>query len=122
MIRFAQGNRKNPTKAELVLWRELKGSVLGVRFRRQDPIGSYIADFCCRSRRLIVETDGDTHDNPEPDRVRDRWFHEHGWFVLRFDDDDVLENIDETVGLIIQALDDPESVVNPWNLPDTEAS
>ncbi len=118
MTRFARENRDNPTLAERALWQELRGRQLGVRFRRQDPIGPYIADFSCRTHRLIVETDGETHEDPDKDRVRDRWFHSHGWFVLRFDDNDVLNNIDETVDLIILALADPASVVNPWNLPD----
>lgn len=89
-----------------------------MQFRRQDPIGPHIADFSCRSHRLIVETDGESHTDPERDRVRDSWFHAHGWFVLRFDDTDVLGHIDETVTLIIEALHDPESVINPLNLPD----
>jgi len=118
MTRFARENRGDPTLAEVALWRELRGSQLGVRFRQQDPIGPYIADFSCRARRLIVETDGETHEDPEKDRVRDRWFRDHGWFVLRFDDNDVLDHIDETINLVIQALNDPDSVVNPWNIPD----
>ena len=116
MTRFARSNRRDSTIAERRLWAELRGSQLGVRFRRQDPIGPYIADFSCRTHRLIVETDGDTHDDPTKDRERDRWFHAHGWTVLRFDDDEVLEHIDETVNLIIDALTDPASVVNPLNL------
>lgn len=104
--------------AEEWLWRALCGSQLGVRFRRQDPIGPYIADFSCRERRLIVETDGETHQDPGKDRVRDRWFRDHGWFVLRFYDTDVLNHMGETIDLIDQALNDPDSVINPWNLPE----
>jgi very-short-patch-repair endonuclease len=115
---FARRNRTNPTYAEHTLWQELRGSALGVRFRRQDPIGPYIADFSCRSHRLIVEADGDSHVDPTRDRVRDRWFNDHGWFVLRFDDNDIFNGLDETISLIIQALGDPESVVNPLNLPE----
>ncbi len=116
-IRFARANRKDPTLAELTLWQELKGSTLGVRFRRQDPIGPYIADFSCRLRRLVVETDGESHTDADRDRIRDTWFQDNGWFVLHFDDSDVLDHIDETTALILQALDDPRSVVNPLNLP-----
>jgi len=65
MTRFARENRGDPTLAEVALWRELRGSQLGVRFRREDPIGPYIADFSCRARRLDVETDGGTHIEPE---------------------------------------------------------
>lgn len=118
VTRFARENRRVPTVAEEWLWRALCGSQLDVRFRRQDPIGPYIADFSCREGRLIVETDGDTHQDPEKDRVRDRWFRDHGWFVLRFYDNDVLNHMGETIDLIDQALNDPDSVINPWNLPE----
>ena len=118
LTRFAREHRKDPTWAEWVLWRELRGSALGVRFRRQDPIGPYIADFSCRTHRLIVETDGISHDDPRRDRIRDRWFHDHGWFVLRFDDEDVLNTTDDAVERIIQALEDRAGIVNPLNLPD----
>ncbi len=118
LTRFARRNRRDPTLAEAALWRELRGSALGVRFRRQDPMGPYIADFSCRTHRLIVETDGESHVDARRDRTRDRWFADHGWLVLRFDDGDVLDHIDETVDLIIRALADPTSIVNPLNLPD----
>ncbi|MFV2000975.1 MAG: endonuclease domain-containing protein [Acidimicrobiia bacterium] len=117
-VRFARHNRADPTVAERLLWQELRGSQLGVRFRREDPIGPYIADFSCRARRLDVETDGGTHIDPEKDRKRDRWFHAHGWSVLRFDDEDVTNHMEETIDLITQALNDYGSVVNPWNIPD----
>jgi len=100
----------------MVLWQELRGSALGYRFRREDPIGPYIADFCCRFKRLVVECDGGTHTDPAKDRRRDRWFHEHGWFVLRFDDHDVLDHIEYVLDTIAQALEDPTKVPDPLNL------
>ena len=118
MTAFARSNRHDPTKAERILWAELRRSTLGVRFRRQDPVGPYIADFSCRTHRLIVEVDGDSHDDPARDRVRDLWFQDHGWFVLRFDDHDIFEGLNEAVELIMNALEDPTAVVNPLNLPD----
>ena len=72
MTRFARENRADRTLAELVLWTELRGKALGYRFRREDPIGRYIADFSCRFKRLIVETYGGTHDDAQKDRRRDR--------------------------------------------------
>ena len=116
MTRFARGRRADPTLAELVLWSELRGKALGYRFRREDPIGPYIADFSCRFKRLVVETDGSTHIDPTKDRERDRWFLDHGWFVLRFDDDDVLNDLDQVVEIIARALEDPASVVDPLNI------
>jgi cyclase len=53
------------TSAEMVLWEKLSGSQLGAKFRRQHPIGLYIADFYCHKYRLIVEVDGSIHNQPE---------------------------------------------------------
>ena len=118
MTRFARENRADRTLAELALWPELRGRALGYRFRREDPIGLYIADFSCRFKRLIVETDGGTHDDPQKDRRRDRWFHDNGWFVLRFDDSDVLDDLDQVVETIALALEDPAAAIDPLNIGD----
>jgi very-short-patch-repair endonuclease len=82
------------TQAETILWRALRGSTLdGVKFRRQAPIGRFVADFLCVEHRLIVELDGPPHDDEEQrqhDAVRDRWLREHGYRVLRFPNDIVI--------------------------------
>ena len=79
------------TVAETALWRELRGSrMAGAKFRRQVPVGRYIADFLCVEHGLIVELDGPTHDGPfqkEHDSARDRWLRGEGWTVLRFSND-----------------------------------
>ena len=54
--------RRNPTPSEARLWQALRGRKLGVRFRRQHPLGSFVVDFYCASRRLVVEVDGSAHD------------------------------------------------------------
>ena len=81
------------TKAEWLLWLALKGCKLdGLRFRRQHPIGDYIADFACLSEKLVVELDGATHDSPAAqayDARRDAYLEGQGWRVLRLDNDDV---------------------------------
>ena len=119
MTRFARQRRSGPTIAEMVLWQELRRSALGYRFRREDPIGPYIADFSCRFKWLIVECDGASHTDPEKDAKRDRWFHEHGWFVLRFDDVEVLDHLEWVLDTIVLALEDPSQVLDPLNLnPD----
>lgn len=115
LIRFARVNRNDPGLAELRLWRELKGRALGVRFRRQDPIGPYIADFSCRQLRIVIEVDDASHDTAS-DAVRDRWFHRNGWFVLRIVDYEVLESLDEVIELIEQAILDPSSIEDPLHL------
>ncbi len=57
--------RKNMTQAEKVLWGYLKGGINGLKFRRQHPIGVYVADFYCHHLKLIIELDGKIHDRPE---------------------------------------------------------
>ena len=116
-LRFAREMRVDPTVAEDRLWYHLRRKHMGVRFRRQEPIGPFIADFACLSARLIVEVDGDTHTDKqrERDRGRDLWFRRNGWFVLRFWDDHVLDQMDDTLHLIARALEDPASVPDPLN-------
>lgn len=107
LTRFAREMRQEPTNAEAILWWELRGKTLGVRFRRQVPIGRYIADFACFSHRIIVEVDGLTHNNPEvckSDLERDTWFETHGWKVLRVTDDEVWEDRDAVVQWILNEL------------------
>jgi very-short-patch-repair endonuclease len=86
------------TRAETLLWRYLKaGHLGGLSFRRQTPIGSYIADFVCHAARLIIEIDGETHDFEERQRrdtTRDRWLASRGYAVLRFTNDDVLSSLE----------------------------
>ena len=115
LLKFAREMRKDPTKGEAILWSHLRRRQLGVRFRRQEPIGPFIADFACLERKRTIEVDGDSHDDPSADARRDRWFLDHGWFVLRFWDDYVIEYTDETLEIIQQALDDPSSVNDPLN-------
>ena len=84
--------RKRPTDAEKRLWSHLRGKQLeGFKFRRQEPIGDYVADFVCYENRIIVEVDGSQHCS-EKDRERDRWFEGHGFKVLRFWNNEVLKN------------------------------
>jgi len=76
--------RQAPTRAEAAVWALLRGSRLGARFRRQQPVGPYIADFYCAGARLIVELDGPQHgDDPSIDAARDHWLATRGYRVLR---------------------------------------
>ncbi len=96
--------RRDMTNAEAMLWRLLRGSRLdGLKFRRQVPVGSYIADFLCFRHRLIVELDGAPHDGEERrsrDSTRDEWLRQQGYRVLRFPNDLVLGGGD----LVIDAI------------------
>ncbi len=84
---FARNLRKESTEAEKQLWYFLRGNKLGVKFRRQAAIGSYIVDFVCFSHRLIVELDGPQHVTAEGmkrDKDRTSWLESRGYRVLRF--------------------------------------
>ena len=104
----AKSLRRGMTRAEVLLWRYIKAHHLdGVQFRRQTPVGPYIADFCSHRMRLIVEVDGETHDFQERqahDARRDNWFVSQGYRVLRFTNDDVLKNLEGVVAVIAGAL------------------
>ena len=86
--RFARQLRRDMTLAEAMVWRALRGSRLsGEKFRRQVPVGPYVADFLCREAKVIVEIDGPSHDDPEQslrDRDRDAWLEGQGFRILRF--------------------------------------
>ncbi|WP_083487601.1 endonuclease domain-containing protein [Pseudoxanthomonas dokdonensis] len=87
--------RRDMTTAERRLWGVLQKRQLdGCRFRRQHPIGRYIADFACLEVGLIVEVDGGQHMDARSDRVRDAFLQEQGFQVLRFWNDEVLTNLD----------------------------
>jgi very-short-patch-repair endonuclease len=115
LLGFAREMRSEPTKAEDRLWYHLRAGQMGVKFRRQEPIGPYIADFVCLKARLVIEVDGDSHEDEGRDARRDNWFLEHGWFVLRFWDEDVLDHTDDVLDLIDLGLRDPKAVPDPLN-------
>jgi very-short-patch-repair endonuclease len=93
-IRQARDFRKQMTHAEVLLWLGLKGhSREGFAFRRQHPIGPYIADFYCAKARLIIEVDGLIHERdgrPQRDALRDRWFAGQGVETLRIPAVDIM--------------------------------
>lgn len=95
----AKRMRSTMTDAELKLWNELRAHrLMGLGFRRQVPIASYIVDFACSTHRLIVEVDGSQHGNDPDlryDEQRTRRLEQDGWTVLRFWNDEVLKNIDD---------------------------
>jgi very-short-patch-repair endonuclease len=71
---------------EVLLWKHLRGAATGVKFRRQHPIGPYVADFCSVAASLVIEVDGATHSvegRPERDTERERFLVENGYRVVR---------------------------------------
>ena len=96
--------RREPTKAERVMWRILRARRLeGLKFRRQVPIGDYIADFASLGRRLIVEIDGGQHAESSRDGKRDAWLQSQGFRVLRFWNAEVEDAPDYIVAGILKA-------------------
>ncbi len=97
--------RNGMTDAERRLWSRLRGEQLGVKFRRQHPLGTYVLDFACLSPRLVVEVDGSQHlDQVAYDVRRTAWLEEQGYVVLRFWANQVLSETDGVVGRIVEVL------------------
>ncbi len=105
-MRVARCLRRQQTDAERRLWLRLRSSqVLGVKFRRQHPIGKYIVDFVCMKQRLVVELDGSQHMNQQAaDRKRTEFLISRGYQVLRFWDNDVLKNTEAVLCRIAETL------------------
>ena len=91
---IARKLRNNLTEAEKKLWYYLRNKNLGEKFRRQQPIGPYFPDFVCLKKLLIIELDGGQHYGSADDKVRDDYFKKEKFTVLRFWNNEVLENIE----------------------------
>jgi very-short-patch-repair endonuclease len=104
--------RSNQTDAEKRIWRKLQRRQLGgAKFRRQQPIGRYIVDFVCFECRVIVEVDGGQHaERQYDDEQRTRWLEARGYRVLRFWNNDVLENTDAVAQAVFDAV---ENAIDP---------
>jgi very-short-patch-repair endonuclease len=103
--RNARSLRRAMTDSERKLWAGLRGEQLGVKFRRQHPLGHYIADFACLAPRLIVELDGSHHQEQAAyDERRDRFFREQGYAVMRFPSNAPFTNFDGVREAILEQL------------------
>src|SRR3990167_3823730 len=90
--------RNRATEEENILWPELRNSKLSYRFRRQHSFGGYILDFYCAKKRLIIEIDGDIHESvahKEYDKLRDKYFEELDYKILRFKNSEVKNNLNK---------------------------
>ena len=102
--RNARDLRRNMTDAERALWHRIRHKQLEIhRFRRQVPIGPYIVDFACLESHLIVEVDGGQHGT-DADSARDEWLLARGYRVVRFWNNEVLENIDGVLARLVEVL------------------
>jgi very-short-patch-repair endonuclease len=102
----AKALRNDPTDAERILWQHLRLRQLGRhKFRRQQPLGHYIVDFVCLENRLVIEVDGGQHNTQQSyDEKRDTWLEQRGFRVLRFWNNEVMQNIEAVKEAIWQAL------------------
>jgi very-short-patch-repair endonuclease len=105
------------TDAEVILWSRLRRhTVCGKRFRRQHPIGPYVADFACVSAWLVIEVDGGTHSSHEEmghDRIRDAYLRSRGWRVLRVTNDDVYKHLETVLAGTARFLPPPPLTAAP---------
>ena len=118
---YAKELRKNMTKAEACLWKFVlkAGKLKKYKFRKQRPVLNYIADFMCTELMLIVEVDGITHNYDEvvdKDIKRQKNLEEIGFKVLRFNDNEVLHDIENVERVLLAYIDEFE---NSSPLPPT---
>lgn len=108
---FARENRKSMSKAEACIWKHLlsRRQLLGYRFLRQRPIDRYIADFMCKELMLVIEVDGITHQFEEVvrnDDIRQKRLEEMGFTVLRFQDEEVLNDLNNVERTLLRFIED----------------
>jgi very-short-patch-repair endonuclease len=103
---FARRLRKGMTDAERFVWARIRHrQILGLKFRRQDPVGPYIADFVCHEIKLVLELDGGQHANQiEADAARTRWFEAEGYRVVRFWNNEIFEDWDAVAQRLCESL------------------
>ncbi len=106
LLERAKSLRTGQTDAEVRLWFHLRAHrFMGMKFKRQKPVGSYIVDFICFNPKLIVEIDGGQHaEQVEYDRRRDDFLHSEGFTVLRFWNNQILGEIDAVLESIREAI------------------
>lgn len=101
----AKSLRKSMTDAERRLWYRLRAHRLNqFKFKRQVAVGKYVVDFVCFERRLIIEADGGQHDGQVSDIERDRWLADQGFRILRFWNNEVLNDTEAVLSQIVGAL------------------
>jgi very-short-patch-repair endonuclease len=104
--------RREMTDAEQKLWQALRANRFrGAGFRRQAPLGPYIADFVCHALKMVIEVDGGQHSGSEHDERRDAWMAREGYKVLRFWNNEVLGNLEgvlDRIGREIASVPSPQ--------------
>ncbi len=123
LIPVARALRRRPTMAEQLLWTHLRNRGLaGAKFRRQAPVGPYVADFLCAEARLVVEVDGGQHAENAADAARDAWLGENGYSVGRYWNNDVLGTIEGVLEDIAARLAGRAQPLTPTLSPEGRGS
>jgi len=115
IFELAKDLRRNMTHEETLLWMHLKAGVNGLKFRRQHPIGIYIADFYCNKIKLIIETDGKIHDkteNKKYDKQREDDLRRLGYTIIRFKNEEIKLNIKKVVAEINSVVENDLQKIN----------
>ena len=113
IFQLAQHLRHNPTNSETVLWNRLKQKQLGVKFRRQHPVGEFIVDFYSHENRLIIELDGGIHntqENRELDALRESKLKSLGLKIIRIKNEELEDDVGLVLDRIRNMLDMPRSL------------
>jgi very-short-patch-repair endonuclease len=105
-VRRARALRRDATEAERRLWAALRNRALGAKFRRQVPLGPFVADFACATARLVIELDGGQHAESVRDARRDAWLAAEGWAVVRYWNSDVMTNLDGVLADILRGIEE----------------
>ena len=104
--------RRDSTKAEILLWNALRSKqFMSLKFRRQHSVGNYILDFYCDKIRLAIEVDGETHSTAhqqEYDRARTEWLNSMFIRVIRFTNDEVIEDLEGVLKRLRFAITSPD--------------
>jgi len=110
LLAHARDLRRDSTDAEHRLWKRLRGRrLLGYKSRRQVPIGPYIVDFVCKERRVVVEVDGSQHqEQRDYDQRRTAFLNSQGYQVLRYWNNEVLQQGEAVLASIAQVLQPPQ--------------
>jgi very-short-patch-repair endonuclease len=116
IFKKAKELRRGMTPAETVLWKHLRNNKLnGLKFRRQHPLFIFIADFYCHQKKLIIELDGEVHDDPEQtehDKNRTADLIEKGFSILRFRNEEVISDLEKVLERITKQCEQDELTSN----------
>ena len=119
LLDHAKTLRSHQTEAEQRLWHHLRAHrFMGLKFKRQKPIGHYIVDFACIEHHLVIELDGGQHiDQIEYDQSRTLWLESQGFVVLRFWNNEVMQELDGVLERIRQTIEEMSTPSPPTPLP-----